>query len=119
MKTILIADDFVEYAKLLESQLKYQGFRTLLVNDGESAIVQAKSEKPDLILLDIMMPKLGGTEVRIELLKDASTKDIPIIFLTGLREPHSKKKSSVSGVKTLGKSSDFKEILEAINEVLK
>jgi len=117
-KTILIVDDFADYAKLLDNQLRAEGFRTLTTHDGESAIRKAKSEKPDLIILDIMMPNLGGTEVRVELLKDPSTKDIPIIFLTGLRSPHSKKISSIPSVKTLGKSSDFKELLDAIREAL-
>lgn len=117
-KTILIVDDFPDYARLLENQLHQEGFRALTANDGESAIEKAKSEKPDLIILDIMMPNLGGTEVRVELLKDPSTKDIPIIFLTGLRSPHSKKTSSIPGVKTLGKSVDFKELLDTIRETL-
>lgn len=117
-KTILIVDDFVDYAKLLDNQLREEGFRTSLANDGENAIRKAKSEKPDLIILDIMMPNLGGTEVRVELLKDPSTKDIPIIFLTGLRSPYSKKTSSIPGVKTFGKSTDFKELLDAIRETL-
>ncbi len=117
-KTILIVDDVAEYAALLESRLKAEGFGTLTANDGETAIRKAKSNKPDLIILDIMMPKLGGTEVRIELLKDPVTKDIPIIFLTGLRPPQSKKGSLTSGVKTFGKSGDPKELLEAIRETL-
>lgn len=117
-KTILIVDDFVDYAKLLEGRLQSEGFRTLVVHDGESGIRKAKSDKPDLILMDIMMPNLGGTEVRIELLKDPATKDIPIIFLTGLRGPTAKKKMPASGVKTFGKSGDFKELLAAIQEAL-
>ena len=119
-KTILIVDDFADYAKLLEGRLQSEGFRTLVVNDGESGILKAKSDKPDLILLDIMMPNLGGTEVRVELLKDPVTKDIPIIFLTGLRAPYSRNKKTppASGIKTFGKSGDFKELLAAIQETL-
>lgn len=117
-KTILIVDDFPDYAGLLENQLQLEGFRTLMAYDGETAIQKARSEKPDLIILDIMMPDLGGTEVRIELLKDPATKDIPVIFLTGLRAPRSKRKALTPGVRTLGKSGDFNELLEAVREAL-
>jgi DNA-binding response OmpR family regulator len=114
----LIVDDFPDYAGLLENQLQLEGFRTLMAYDGETAIQKARSEKPDLIILDIMMPDLGGTEVRIELLKDPATKDIPVIFLTGLRAPRSKRKALTPGVRTLGKSGDFNELLEAVREAL-
>jgi CheY-like chemotaxis protein len=115
-KKILIVDDFPDYANLLEKSLKIEGFRTIVVHNGEEAIQKAKTEKPDLILLDIMMPGVGGTEVRIELMKDPDTKNIPLLFLTGLRAPQSKKKST-GGIKVIGKSNDFKELLDAIREV--
>ncbi len=64
-----------------------------------------------------MMPNVGGPEVRIELLKDPDTKDIPLIFLTGLRQPRSKG-TSAAGIKVIGKSNDFRELLEAVREAL-
>lgn len=116
-KTILIVDDFADYADLLEQKLKSEGFGTLTANDGESAIQKARSERPDLIILDIMMPNIGGTEVRVELMKDPVTQHIPIIFLTGLRAPRSKKKSP-DGVKVIGKSNDVRELFDAVREIL-
>ena len=118
-KTILLVDDYPDFTSLLAKHLRMEGYQTLVANNGQDAIKQAKSKRPDLIVLDIMMPDLGGTEVRVELLKDSATKDIPIIFLTGLRSPNSKRKSSMPGVKTIGKASDFKEILGTIRETLK
>ena len=117
-QTILIVDDFKDYAALLEKNLKGEGFQTKVVYDGESAIRTARSEKPDLILLDIMMPNIGGTEVRIELMKDPATKDIPILFLTGLRAPRSKRKTTGDGVRIIGKSNSFTELLQTIRETL-
>jgi CheY-like chemotaxis protein len=117
-QTILIADDFKEYAGLLEKNLQAAGFQTVAVYDGESALQAVRAKKPDLILLDIMMPNTSGTEVRNELMKDPSTRSIPIVFLTGLRAPHSTKKPSIDGVKVVGKSKDFSEILGAIREML-
>src|SRR3989338_4829612 len=101
-KTILIADDFVDSAALLEKKLKSEGFATLYAAAGEAAVRVAKANKPDLIICDIMMPKIGGTEVRVQLMKDPATREIPILFLTGLRPPNSKKPTV--GVKVIGKS---------------
>ena len=117
-QTILIADDFQEYAALLANTLKAEGFLTVTVNDGASAIEKARAVKPDLILLDIMMPNIAGTEVRAELMKEAATKDIPMVFLTGLRAPHTTKKPFIDGVKVIGKSKTFDEILSTVREIL-
>ncbi len=117
-KTILIADDFVDYAKLLEGRLKSEGYLTIYAPDGETAIAKAKEAKPDLMILDIMMPNISGTEVRVELMKDPITKDIPIIFLTGLKAPRSKNKAPVANVHVIGKSNDFKELLLVIRELI-
>ena len=95
-KKILIVDDYADFAKLLEGRLKAEGFVTHVELNGPAGIQKAKELKPDLILLDIMMPDVGGTEVRVELMKDVATRDIPIIFLTGLRAPQNKKRPSRS-----------------------
>ena len=116
-KTILVVDDFPDYVGLLEKKLRAEGFNVLTAADGPTAIQKAKAERPDLIILDIMMPDIGGPEVRIELMKDLATKSIPLIFLTGLRPPHSKPGMS-AGVRVIGKSGDFQELLNAIRETL-
>lgn len=117
-QTLLIVDDFKDYAALLEKALKAEGYQTVAVFDGEAAIQKARSVKPDLILLDIMMPNISGTEVRNALLNGPETRDIPVIYLTGLRAPHPSKKSLKAGVKVVGKSKDFREIIQAIRETL-
>ncbi len=115
---ILIVDDFKDYVALLEKRLRSEGFQTSAVYDGKDALEKARAEKPDLILLDIMMPGAGGPETRSELMNDPATKNIPIVFLTGLRAPHPTKKPSIDGVKVVGKSKDFAELLTAIHETL-
>ena len=117
-KKILVVDDYVEFARLLENRLNAEGFEAHVANDGTSAIERVKTLKPDLVILDIMMPEVGGTEVRLELMKDPSTRDIPIIFLTGLRAPQTKHKPQNPSTRTIGKSRDFKELLDAIHEEL-
>ena len=117
-KTILVVDDYADFAQLLARRLKAEGFETWLAQDGPSGIQKAKELKPDLIILDIMMPGVGGTEVRVELMKDLTTRDIPIIFLTGLRAPQTPRQGARGSIPVIGKSKDFKELLQVIRENL-
>ena len=117
-KTILVVDDYPDFARLLEGRLKTEGFDTQVAYDGPTALEKARTLKPDLILLDIMMPEVGGPELRGELMNDPDTRGIPVIFLTGLRAPQTKRQTQYPSVKVIGKSKDFKELLEAIYETL-
>lgn len=78
-KTILIVDDEKNIANILDFNLKKEGFNTLVANDGETAVDMAYNKNPDLILLDIMLPKLDGFSVCKKVRKDLNT---PIIMLT-------------------------------------
>jgi len=84
---VLIVDDVVSNVLLLKILLQKEGFQICTANNGMVCIEQAKSEKPDLILLDVMMPELNGFDTAVILKKDEETKDIPIIFLTALNTP--------------------------------
>lgn len=79
---ILIVEDEKDIVKMLEYNLKKEGFRTLSASDGEDAIGLANREHPDLILLDLMLPGIDGLEVCKELKKDYKTAKTPIIMLT-------------------------------------
>ncbi len=83
--TILIIDDEEDFSYFVKLNLeKTKEFEVLTASDPENGINIAKTARPDLILLDIMMPKMGGDDVASYLLDDPKTKDIPIIFLTAL-----------------------------------
>ena len=84
---ILIVDDVVSNVLLLKILLTNEQFQVCTANNGTSCIEMAKTERPDLILLDVMMPDINGFDTAIVLKKDATTKDIPIIFLTALNTP--------------------------------
>jgi len=81
---ILVVDDEPSIVKLVTATLTSRGYEVTEAFDGHEAIVQAKLHKPDLILLDVMMPRMDGTETRKRLLADPATKDIPIIHLTAV-----------------------------------
>ena len=84
---ILIVDDVVSNVLLLKILLTNEKFQVCTANCGNMCIEQAKKEKPDLILLDVMMPDISGFDTAVILKKDPETLDIPIIFLTALNNP--------------------------------
>jgi len=84
MPRILIADDNAPNAELLEAHLDGTGFDTKVVFNGEDTLTAARAWNPDLILLDVMMPKLSGFEVCRRLRADAATRDVAILMVTAL-----------------------------------
>ena len=84
---ILIVDDVVSNVLLLKILLTNEKFQICTANCGNMCIEQARAEKPDLILLDVMMPDISGFDTAVILKKDPELKDIPIIFLTALNSP--------------------------------
>ena len=81
---ILIVDDVMSNVLLLKVLLTNEKFQIATANNGHQALEQVENEKPDLILLDVMMPDMSGFEVAQKLKSNPSTSDIPIIFLTAL-----------------------------------
>lgn len=87
MPRILIADDNQQNAELLEAHLDGGGFETKIVTDGEDTLAAARAWTPDLILLDVMMPKLSGFEVCQRLRANPATHDIAVLMVTALDQP--------------------------------
>jgi two-component system alkaline phosphatase synthesis response regulator PhoP len=83
---VLVIDDEAPIRLLCRVNLEAEGMQVLEASDGPSGLEEARREKPDVILLDVMMPALDGWRVAEQLLDDASTQDIPIIFLTARAE---------------------------------
>lgn len=82
MANILVADDDPILVELVKFRLEGAGHVTSVANDGEEALDQIRSERPDLVVLDAMMPILPGHEVLRAVKADPETKDIPIVMLT-------------------------------------
>lgn len=81
---ILIVDDVISNIMLLKALLKTENYQIITANDGYSALEKVKTEEPDLILLDVMMPGMSGFDVSQELQSSPEYRNIPIIFLTAL-----------------------------------
>ena len=86
-RLILFIDDSEVDRRLIERILTKKDYRVILASDGESGLEMAQREKPDLILLDVVLPGISGIEVCKQLKKDPETKNIPVIFLTGMDTP--------------------------------
>jgi CheY-like chemotaxis protein len=83
-KLILIVEDDPKSMTLTNDLLRISGYTTVQAADGVQGVAQAKSSKPDLILMDIMMPKKDGYSACSEIKKDPVTKNIPVIMLTAV-----------------------------------
>ena len=94
---ILVVDDIPVNIQLLKTHLATEGYETFVANNGEEALSQAQKIKPDLILLDIMMPKMDGFEACRLLKQNPNTHLIPIIMVTALNEVEDKVKGIDSG----------------------
>jgi CheY-like chemotaxis protein len=84
--TILIVDDNLQNLELLEAYLELPGVQTVRAVNGEEALRRVAERKPDLLLLDVMMPRMSGFEVCKKLKSDPATAGIPIITVTALSE---------------------------------
>jgi CheY-like chemotaxis protein len=97
MARILLAEDDRFLRKAAEATLRQRGFTVLTAGDGEEALRQARAEGPDLILLDLIMPKLQGFEVLRALKEDPATAHIPIIVLSNLGQATDVQRTMESG----------------------
>lgn len=82
MPKILVVDDELHIIKILDYKLRGAGYTVISAKDGVEALEKAKKERPDLILLDVMMPRLDGFETLEALKKDPDTQGIPVFMLT-------------------------------------
>lgn len=123
-KKILVIDDDPGTCRTLEKWLTVAGRETLISADGETGLERARLDQPDLILLDIMLPGIGGMEVAKQLLSEDATRDIPVIFISayiGLENDKGDERIEVEGqhfrvfAKPLHNPKLLAEIRKAIN----
>src|SRR3954462_6338158 len=84
--TILAVDDDPTSLSILSNYLKECGFRIIVARDGESALEKARCGRPDLILMDVVLPKMDGFETCRRLKASGSLRETPVIFMTGLTD---------------------------------
>jgi CheY-like chemotaxis protein len=116
---ILIVDDENAIRLVCRVNLRSAGFETLEAADGETALALARAERPDLILLDIMLPGVDGWEVAAELASMPETREIPIVFLTARTTAMDESRGhAVGGVGYIAKPFDPTRLSEMLTTVL-
>ena len=113
---ILIVDDVEDNLEILEDLLTFDGHNVQTVRSGVAALKRVRESRPDLILLDILMPEMDGFEVCTQLKADERTKDIPVVFVSSMADIEYKVKGfKVGGVDYINKPFHHAEILVRIN----
>jgi len=116
---ILIVDDTLDTVELLKKRFRADGFATVEAYDGEEGLRRVSETKPDLIVLDIMMPKIDGLEVCTRLKSDATTRHIPILMLTAKSEVPDKVRGLDTGADGyITKPFDYKEVSAMVRSLL-
>ncbi len=117
-KKILVIDDEPDLVKALEVRLKSEGYDVITAFDGLSGLNLAREQQPDIILLDIMLPKLDGYKVSRFLKFDEQYKKIPIIMVTAKAEEHDKELGTETGADLyITKPFDEDELLSSIRRL--
>ncbi len=118
-KKILIVDDEVDLVKTIRFSLEAEGYTVLVSYNGEDALTQARKETPDLIPLDIMLPKLDGYKVSRLLKFDERYKHIPILMLTAKTQEKDKLLGKETGAdEYITKPFDMNELMKKIGAYL-
>lgn len=98
-RKILVADDENSIREILSIQLARMGYEVVLASDGAEAVAAYEAERPDLVLLDVMMPRLNGLSAcqQIRALEKKSGRRVPVLFLTARDTTHDKTSAALSG----------------------
>ena len=118
-KKILIVEDEPHALETLQDRLEFEGYETITAGDGATALIKAKAEKPDLIILDIMLPRMDGYKVCGFLKADTRYNKIPIIMFTVKAQESDKKLGEEMGAQAyLTKPFEPEKLLGEISELL-
>ena len=117
-KTILVADDEPEQVATLQALLSERGYKVITALSGEQALQKSVTFQPDLIILDIMMPKMDGTEVAMLLKHDVRTRNIPVFFVTAVISPDDQARVAGNPNPIFAKPVRLQELLAAIQSAI-
>jgi len=120
MKKILFVEDEAALQEALGGFLTQSGYKVVSALDGEIGLRLAESEQPDLILLDLILPKFGGFEVLEKLKKNDKVKDIPVIILTNMENMADINKAVQLGASTYLVKTEYElsEVIEKIKKII-
>jgi two-component system alkaline phosphatase synthesis response regulator PhoP len=118
-KTVLIIEDEEDAAELFAEMMRVSGFRVIKTSKSAPAIAMMTADKPDIILLDIMMPEVSGLDILRQMRRDPNLANIPVIMVTAKSMPADIKNGMEAGASTyLTKPVGFQELKEAVERTL-
>lgn len=125
MAKVLVVDDDKDFLQILATKLRSLGLEITTAENGEEGIEQAKILKPDLVLMDVKMPKLDGVAAMLKLKEDPATKNVRIVLLTAFGDPQpevylndKRLAGELGAFEYLLKSQDLDSIAEKVKELL-
>lgn len=120
MSKVLIIEDDPLVSRMYQTVFEFEGFEVDMARNGEEGIEKLKKNRPRMILLDVMMPKMSGIDVLTEIKSNPETKSIPVVVLTNLSgDKDAEKALELGAVKFIVKSKNKpKQIVEQIREIL-
>lgn len=117
--TILVVDDDPSIVGMLSARLSKRGFNVISASDGEAALEKMRAQRPALVVLDVMMPKMSGWEVARSMRHDPELEQIKIVMLTAIGEGLSSMTAPLYDVDAkIDKPFDFRELDETIDRLL-
>ncbi len=118
MKKIVIIEDEEILLKLLEQKLNKEGYQVEIARNGKEGLEKLKKQKPDLVLLDIIMPKMGGFEVMEEIKQDKDLKGLPIVIISNSGQPVELSRAKELGVRDWLIKTDFdpEEVIDKVKK---
>ena len=117
-KTILVADDEPEFLKTMESFLGERDYKVLLAHNGLDAYKKAAEHLPDMVLMDIMMPKMDGKKAAACMKNNPKTENIPVFFVTALNSDEQEKMGESYNEKTFTKPLKLQNLLQEIKKLI-
>ena len=118
--SVLLVEDDVFLAGIYQKKFEMEGFKVMVSDNGEKGAIDAKKKKPNIVLLDILLPKLDGFAVLAKLKGDPDTKNIPVILLTNLGQKDDVEKGLQNGAVDYLIKAHFKpsEVVDKVRKVL-
>ena len=118
---ILVVDDDLDFLEIFQAKLNASGFQVAVAHDGAEAYEKAKTQRPDLVLMDVQMPRVNGVEALLKLKDDPECKDMKVMFLTALGDPrfdaqeiHRRLAKEIGAVGFLKKEQDLEVLVNRI-----
>ena len=118
MARVMLCDDDPTVQKLVGEFLRREGHEVIVVKDGIDALVMLKKDRPDLLILDVMMPEVNGYDVCHNIKFDARLKGMPVLLLTSREQELDPRLGALMGIDYMHKSASSKDLMEKIGRIL-